>query len=590
MSVTFKEQEMQVYKLAAWMEQILSTENPSEKEREWLDKLGEIQNRIQKRKFRMAVVGEFNRGKSSFINALLGKKILPEDILAATATVNRITYGSEPKAYVIWKDGNVCDTSVPVDDLAAYVTKLTDASAANAGKIKEAVVEYPSLLCLNDVDIIDTPGMNDEDDMNLVTVEQLENIDLAIVAIHASYPFSDTESRFVKQLLESSQICQILFVVTHIDEIRQREREKLISYLKKRIREKVLDGLNGEYEAGHVIYQKYHDIFDNIRIFPVSSPEALTALAMNDMDMYKNSGFAALNEELPRLIFNVQSGSMILNIIQNIQQIIAEYRKLLSDSVISDRDADELMKLCKEEGIRIRDHLWEKAVSQVERTIPLTENEKNNIQTAFLQALGQVREFSHAQIQNALVPVLCEQYHTINTALKRRYDCCLLKEKEDIRMKLLDAQNKFFQLLSPWRLISKKMHREIENLAKLEMEIADNAEMEKFYWLYPPADVIVRVPVNQSVVPVIRRVIDESAEDYRRRELKRQKTIFTERYYAANNMLYQFLVMLKHEIDICRKYDPSSDSRMSRIEDMEKQCSSLRKSILDMKMQNETAK
>ena len=67
-----------------------------------LQKLQEEQALIRSRKFRVAVVGEFRRGKTTFINALLGKEILPVDALPTTATLNRITYGSLPKAYLCW--------------------------------------------------------------------------------------------------------------------------------------------------------------------------------------------------------------------------------------------------------------------------------------------------------------------------------------------------------------------------------------------------------------------------------------------------------------------------------------------------------
>ena len=54
--------------------------------------------------FCVAVVGDFNRWKSTFINALLGKAILPADVLPASTTLNRVTYGLEPSAKLRYKD------------------------------------------------------------------------------------------------------------------------------------------------------------------------------------------------------------------------------------------------------------------------------------------------------------------------------------------------------------------------------------------------------------------------------------------------------------------------------------------------------
>lgn len=70
------------------------------------DKLDEELERIKTKKYNVAVVGEFRRGKSSLINALLGLPVLPADATPTTATVNRITYGAEPSVTIHYKDGS----------------------------------------------------------------------------------------------------------------------------------------------------------------------------------------------------------------------------------------------------------------------------------------------------------------------------------------------------------------------------------------------------------------------------------------------------------------------------------------------------
>lgn len=78
MDASYKQNEMHAFKLAVQLEQVIKKET-SAKAMEWKQRITDIQQQIQVRKFRIAVVGEFNRGKSSFINVLLGKRILPED-------------------------------------------------------------------------------------------------------------------------------------------------------------------------------------------------------------------------------------------------------------------------------------------------------------------------------------------------------------------------------------------------------------------------------------------------------------------------------------------------------------------------------
>ena len=59
---------------------------------------------LDNEKFELVVVGEFSRGKSTFINAMLGKKILPAKKRATTAIISKIIYSDEPKYYLHYKD------------------------------------------------------------------------------------------------------------------------------------------------------------------------------------------------------------------------------------------------------------------------------------------------------------------------------------------------------------------------------------------------------------------------------------------------------------------------------------------------------
>ena len=121
--------------------------------------------------FEVAIVGEFKRGKSTLINALLGQEVLPADVLPATATLNRVTYSEEPYVQVEYKNGT--SERVDIDQLENYVTKLTCEAEERAETVKEATVYYDTDFCRNNVDIIDTPGLNDDEQMTNVTLSIL---------------------------------------------------------------------------------------------------------------------------------------------------------------------------------------------------------------------------------------------------------------------------------------------------------------------------------------------------------------------------------------------------------------------------------
>lgn len=296
--------------------------------RDILQEIHEEEELLRSRKFRVAVVGEFRRGKSTFINALLGKEILPADVLPTTATLNRITYGAEPKACLNYKDGR--KETVDIEELSRYVTKLTQESEKAASEILEAVVEYPSVFCQNHVDLIDTPGMNDDYAMNDLTLGQLEKIDLVIVTLSSNEPFSETEGEFMMKLLESEEICQIIVVVTKIDQIRKQEdRKRIVEHIEQRILSKMAEKIQERYAPEDPIYEKYNRIFGNLSVFGVSSLDALEARQYSDEELLKRSGFSELNSRLPELILVSQNNNAVLRASATIQHIAEDSEQIM---------------------------------------------------------------------------------------------------------------------------------------------------------------------------------------------------------------------------------------------------------------------
>ena len=102
----------------------------------------------------MAVMGEFNAGKSSFVNALAGAEVAPTGVTPTTATVNVLRYGATPAARVVGHDGSARD--LPAADIARVITSL-DGDAARAVRLVEVFLPVETL---RRVEIVDTPGLN----------------------------------------------------------------------------------------------------------------------------------------------------------------------------------------------------------------------------------------------------------------------------------------------------------------------------------------------------------------------------------------------------------------------------------------------
>jgi tetratricopeptide (TPR) repeat protein len=102
----------------------------------------------------VTVMGEFNAGKSSFVNALVGEDVAPTGITPTTATINLLKYGAERAGRVVYRDDTVRD--VPWAEVPELLRGLDEAEAR---RIRLVEVLYP-LETLQRVNVVDTPGLN----------------------------------------------------------------------------------------------------------------------------------------------------------------------------------------------------------------------------------------------------------------------------------------------------------------------------------------------------------------------------------------------------------------------------------------------
>ncbi|MBO3457262.1 dynamin family protein [Aetokthonos hydrillicola Thurmond2011] len=286
------------------------------------DVLEKIENKI----FWVAVVGEFKRGKSTFINALLGKEILPSDIEPCSATLNRVTYGITPCVEVEFKDGN--KQTVEIEKLAEYVTKLTPEAEATAANVKEAVVHYPVSYCRNKVDIIDTPGLNDDPSMTEVTLSVLPKVDAAILVIMAQSPVSEVEREFLENKLLTNDLGRVIFVVTGIDRCnRPEDADKVISSVRKRIKEYVLGRAAEQWGEHSAEYEVYLKKIGEPKVFGLSAYQALEAKNSNDNGLLAKSRFTEFEQALEQFLV-IERGAIELQVPLN--RVIASAGEILA--------------------------------------------------------------------------------------------------------------------------------------------------------------------------------------------------------------------------------------------------------------------
>ena len=179
-------------------------------------------DRMKSQVFSVGIMGEFRRGKSTVINALLRKEIVPSDIVPTSATLNYIRWDTRPRAEIHFKDG--ASKEIGIDELSAYVTKITKESEQMAATVEDAVVHYPCEFCQNGVQIVDTPGLNDDERMSTISEKVIPTLDAIIMVLVPDSPFSMTEAEFVRSKVMTSDLGRIIFVLNKIDTIDEEDR------------------------------------------------------------------------------------------------------------------------------------------------------------------------------------------------------------------------------------------------------------------------------------------------------------------------------------------------------------------------------
>ncbi|MGB0387812.1 MAG: dynamin family protein [Ardenticatenaceae bacterium] len=262
--------------------------------------------RNKESKFTMAVVGEFKRGKSTFINALLGLEVLPSDVLPCTATLNRVTYGEKPLVKVVFEAKNgqpEREVEIGINQLTDYVTQLTEKSKNTAAQVKEAVVYYPAPYLQNNVEIIDTPGLNDDDTMTEVTLSVVPHVSAAIFVIMPESPFSGSEGDFLHNKLLLSEMGRVIFVVNAIDRIKDpADRERILKEIQHRIESSVEKRLRQQFGINTEKYKLYRKRIGDPKVFGLSSYDALEGKLTRDEVLLAESRFPEFETALERFL------------------------------------------------------------------------------------------------------------------------------------------------------------------------------------------------------------------------------------------------------------------------------------------------
>ena len=149
-------------------------------------------------RFTLAVLGQYKRGKSSLMNAIIGREILPTGVLPLTSAITTLKYGPEERL-IISREGSSFPLQLSVDSLSEYVTEKGNPS--NQKRILSADVELPVPLLRRGIEFVDTPGVGSAITANTaITYDFLLKCDAAIFVTGVDTPMSSIELSFLSEI------------------------------------------------------------------------------------------------------------------------------------------------------------------------------------------------------------------------------------------------------------------------------------------------------------------------------------------------------------------------------------------------------
>src|SRR4028118_827776 len=372
-------------------------------------------NNLRSGVFRLLVLGDMKRGKSTFLNALIGENLLPSDVNPCTALLTVLRYGSEKKVTVYFKDERRPEQLGFQQFKHKYTIDPAEAKQLEQEKkqafpgVEYAVVEYPLPMLEKGVEIIDSPGLNDTEARNELSLGYINNCHAILFVLRASQPCTLGERRYLENYLKGRGL-SVFFLVNAWDQV----KEGLIDPDDVEELQEAEGKLRRVFKANLAEYCQVdgHDIYDE-RVFEVSAIKALRKRMKDSSASLEGTGFpefmGALNTFLTQ------------------ERAIAELRQA--------RTLARQTYTHTREAVERRVPLLEQDVNQLKQKISSVEPEFNklaNIRNQFQQEIRSTRDTQARAIADSL------RTYVLN--LGNTFETDFLRYQPDLKM--LDFLNK----------------------------------------------------------------------------------------------------------------------------------------------------
>ncbi len=239
-----------------------------------------LRERLTADQFRLAVLGQFKRGKSTLLNALLGTQLLPTDILPVTAIPTFIGHGEQVAVQVTFEgdEASIHFDSATEQSLSDFLNEyVTEAgNPRNQRRVARVEISHPSELLQQGVVLIDTPGIGSTHKHNTeVAYQILPQCDAALFLVSPDPPITEVELTYLQDIQQ--RLPRTFFLLNKVDFLDEAERIASLRFLADQLTP-LCDGVP--------------------QVLPISARKGLDARQNGDQQGWRDSGMLQVEQNL----------------------------------------------------------------------------------------------------------------------------------------------------------------------------------------------------------------------------------------------------------------------------------------------------
>ena len=259
----------------------------------YVARLGELRARLVEQRLQIAVLGQFKRGKSTFLNALLGEPVLPTGVLPLTAVPTFIRWAPEPGIVVTYLDGRTEQS--PAAELAQITVELfrlvtEEGNPHNEAEIARVDLSFPASVLGHGIVLIDTPGIGSTFQHNTDTaIGVLPACDAGFFILSADPPVTPVELEYLDRV--RANVARLFFILNKIDYLSESERTAAMEFLRRSLR-------------AHMPAET------DIPIFTLSARRGLEAKQSGDRRGVSESGLAEIERYLGQFLIREKTEAL----------------------------------------------------------------------------------------------------------------------------------------------------------------------------------------------------------------------------------------------------------------------------------------